>query len=90
MLRPYLIYLMVMSLAALALYGGDKARAKQGRWRIPERALLGVGFFGGSVGALLGMKLFRHKTKHWYFGAVNIAGLAAQAAVLMLVMKHSA
>lgn len=68
-----------MSLAALIVYGADKWKARRGRWRIPEKVLLLLSFFGGAVGGLLGMLLFRHKTRHWYFWFVNIVGIAWQA-----------
>ena len=84
-MKFYLIILAVMSLAALILYGTDKLKAKAGAWRISEAALLSVGFFGGALGALLGMKLWRHKTRHWYFWVVNIAGLLWQIAVLIVL-----
>ena len=54
---------LIINLAALILFGFDKARAKAQQRRIPERILLGIGFLGGAWGALLGMKLFRHKTR---------------------------
>ena len=47
--------------------GIDKSRAKRGVWRVPERTLFLLPLLGGSIGALLGMRIFRHKTKHWYF-----------------------
>ena len=68
-----------VSVAALIAYGADKWKAKRGKWRIPEKVLLLLSFFGGAVGGLSGMLLFRHKTRHWYFWFVNIAGLAWQA-----------
>ena len=71
-----------VSLIALFAYGIDKRRAKKRRFRISEATLLCLGFFGGSVGALLGMSLFRHKTRHWYFWAINMLGLAWQTALL--------
>ena len=78
-----------MSIVAFILYGVDKRKAKREAWRIPEAVLLGWGFFGGACGALCGMKVFRHKTKHWYFWAVNILGLilhiAAVVAILVLL-----
>uniref|UniRef100_I5ATK4 Putative membrane protein n=1 Tax=Eubacterium cellulosolvens (strain ATCC 43171 / JCM 9499 / 6) TaxID=633697 RepID=I5ATK4_EUBC6 len=82
----WISYLGVLSLLALILYGVDKAKAKANAWRISEKTLLGAGFFGGSVGALLGMKLFRHKTKHWYFWAVNLLGLIWQVGVLCYIL----
>ena len=56
-----------MNLIAFALYGIDKRRAKQGAWRISEYTLLLVALLGGSLGALLGMRYFRQKTRHGKF-----------------------
>lgn len=83
----YLIFLAVMSVIAFALYGIDKRKAIKHKWRVKEAVLLGFGFFGGAVGALFGMKLFHHKTKHWYFWAVNILGLVLQVIVLFSVYR---
>ena len=60
-------YLIVINIVALTLMGADKRKAKKHAWRISEKALFLSALAGGSVGALLGMLLFRHKTKHWYF-----------------------
>ena len=85
---PYiLIAYAVLSLIALFLYAADKRKAKKKRWRIPEKVLLGIGFLGGSVGALLGMNLFRHKTKHWYFWTVNLLGFLWQAALIVVLYQ---
>ena len=56
-----------MNLIAFALYGIDKCRAKQGAWRISEYTLLLIALLGGSLGALLGMRYFRHKIRHRKF-----------------------
>ena len=61
------LYLLLINLVALVVYGVDKRRAKKGKWRISEKTLFLVALIGGSVGAIAGMYLFRHKTKHWYF-----------------------
>ena len=61
------VYLVIINIIAFAMYGIDKRRANRGEWRISEMALLGVAIIGGSVGAILGMFVFRHKTQHWYF-----------------------
>jgi uncharacterized membrane protein YsdA (DUF1294 family) len=45
----------------------DKQKAKRGKWRIPEKTLFLLAIIGGSLGTTLGMNIFRHKTKHWYF-----------------------
>ena len=81
----FLIWLLALSVIALFLYAVDKRKAKKKRWRIPEKTLLGIGFLGGAAGALLGMILVRHKTKHWYFWAVNLVGLLWQAALLVFL-----
>ena len=62
-----LIYLIIMNIAGVAVMGIDKSKAKRGAWRIKEATLFGVRFIGGSIGTLLGMYIFRHKTKHIYF-----------------------
>lgn len=64
-----LIYLELVNLAAFALYGIDKRRAQRGKWRVPEATLLLIAVIGGSVGALAGMYLFRHKTRKPKFSA---------------------
>lgn len=75
-------YLAAANVITALLYGADKAKARRGAWRIPERVLLGCGICGGALGALLGMQLFHHKTRHWYFTAINTAALLAWAALL--------
>lgn len=92
MLPPYLISLIAMaliSLIAFIAYGLDKRKAKKGAWRTKEAVLLGMGFCGGAIGALLGMKLFRHKTKHWYFWVINILGLAWQFALVFYLFLNA-
>lgn len=66
-MRELYFYIAVVNVVAFALYGLDKYKAKTGAWRIPEKTLLGIAVIGGSVGALVGMNFFHHKTKHWYF-----------------------
>ncbi len=61
--QPWLAWLVGASLGAFALYGCDKLAAQQARPRVPEQVLLGLAMLGGSPGALLGMLLFRHKTR---------------------------
>ncbi len=85
--KLYAAFLLAMSLAAFILYGADKRKAKTKRWRTKEKTLLLCGVFGGAVGALLGMQTFRHKTKHWYFWAVNLAALLLQAAGFLLLYE---
>lgn len=57
------IYLLIINALACILMLADKIKAVRGRWRIPEAVLLGCAILGGSIGVLLGMYLFRHKTR---------------------------
>ena len=61
------IYIVVINALALALMLIDKYKAKKNLWRIPEATLLGISAIGGSLGAIIGMRLFHHKTKHLKF-----------------------
>ena len=78
------IYLSLIN--ALALL--DKQRAKKHRWRIPESVLLASAALGGSLGALLGMWLFRHKTRKAKFFVTVPLLLAAQCALLYWLSVH--
>lgn len=63
----FLFYLLIINLTGFILMGMDKSRARRHLWRIPEKTLFLTAVLGGSAGALAGMYLFHHKTKHWYF-----------------------
>ena len=56
-------YLAIINIVAFVVYGIDKYKAKHQKWRIPEATLLSLAILGGAIGALLGMLIFRHKTK---------------------------
>lgn len=60
-------YLLLLNIIGFALMGIDKERAKKRKWRIKEKNLFLVAFIGGSLGSILGMQFFRHKTKHMKF-----------------------
>lgn len=66
-MKYFVIYLCIINALAFLLMLIDKQKAKKNRWRIPEATLIGMCAIGGSVGGLLGMYLFRHKTKHIKF-----------------------
>ena len=86
MLTLILILLGAMSALSLVLFAIDKISAKHGGWRIPEAILLGVTFFGGSVGTAIGMFLIRHKCsfpRKWYFHFTLYITLALQALILL-------
>ena len=67
MTNVLLYYLIVINIVTFLVYGIDKWEAKQGSWRISEATLLILAVIGGSIGALLGMKVWRHKTMHKKF-----------------------
>lgn len=66
-LQLLLAWIGAWSVASFALAGFDKARARAGKGRVPERTLLGSALLGGSPGLLLGMLVFRHKTRKLAF-----------------------
>ena len=59
--------LVVMNLIGYISMWSDKRRAITGKYRISEKTLFSIALLGGSIGSILGMNQFRHKTKHWYF-----------------------
>ena len=67
LLKYFILYLVVINVVAFAMMGIDKRRAIQHKWRIPEAHLFLSAVLGGGLGAILGMRCFHHKTKHWYF-----------------------
>lgn len=82
------VWLVVINAVTLAVYGVDKRRARRGAWRVKEKTLFLLPLLGGSVGALLGMHLFHHKTKHWYFVWGIPAILAAQIALAVWLLTR--
>ena len=66
-MKYLLIYLGIINLVGFFAMFLDKQKAKRGKWRIPEKTLFLLAIIGGSLGTTLGMHVFRHKTKHWYF-----------------------
>ena len=80
-------YLALINAITFAVYGADKRRARKDRWRVPERTLFLLAVLGGSLGALLGMHVFHHKTKHWYF-RLFIPLILLQIAVPVVLWLH--
>ena len=67
MLKYIITYFIVVNIIAFLLYGWDKKKAMNGKYRISEKTLLLSGVIGGSIGAMAGMKVFHHKTRHKKF-----------------------
>ena len=85
-MKYFLIYLLIVNAIAFALMFIDKQKAKKKKWRISEATLMGFAALGGSIGALMGMYTFRHKTLHKKFTigipAILISQLAAAGAII--------
>ena len=77
-MRLLILYLLIMNAAGAISMLMDKRKAKKKLWRIPEATLLGIAALGGSVGSLIGMYAFRHKTRHLKFTLGIPAILMAQ------------
>ncbi len=86
LLYGLLIYLALINIVAFFLYGIDKWKARHDKWRITEARLIWIAIFGGSIGALLGMKTWHHKTQHAKFKyglpAILILQIAAVVATV--------
>lgn len=67
MWRAVLAALVLVNLVEFVLMGWDKRRARRGEWRVRERTFFLLALLGGALGGIVGMQVFRHKTKHWYF-----------------------
>ena len=87
-MRVLIYYLLGINLLTFFVYGIDKWKAKRDKWRVPEATLLMLAAIGGSVGALLGMFVFHHKTKHKKFLiGVPLILLAQLALAYLLLVK---
>ena len=87
MANALLYYLLVINILTFAVYGIDKWKAKQARWRISEATLLILAVIGGTIGALLGMQVWRHKTMHLKFKYGLTLILLAQIALMYLISE---
>ncbi len=83
-LKAVIIYLAAINVITFIMFGADKARAAKGRWRISESALILAALLGGSTGALAGMRIFHHKTKHRKF-TIGIPVILALQIILMVI-----
>ena len=83
-----LVVITVMNLVSFALMGIDKRRARRGAWRISERALFMTTACFGGLGGVLGMKVFHHKTQHWYFRVFFPVLLVLQIAILSIGVHY--
>lgn len=86
--KPYLmIYLCFINLICFLAFGFDKNRANRDKWRLKNGLLLGLSFIGGALGGLIGMKVFRHKTKKTYYKMGLSLMILMQVLILVLFMN---
>ena len=83
------LYGIIVNVAGFAAMGIDMGRARRKVWRIPESTLFLIALIGGSIGSLLGMYGFRHKTRHWYFVWGMPAILILQTALILYLLFAS-
>ena len=88
-MKPVLIYLLIINAAGFLLMRIDKGKARKNRWRIPEATLMTVAALGGSAGSLLGMYLFRHKTRHLKFTLGIPLILAVQVVIALWIFVYA-
>ena len=87
MTKLILIYLLIVNALGFLLMLVDKRKAQKNLWRIPESTLFLIAAIGGSIGSIVGMYNFRHKTKHWQFVIGMPAILILQLALVYLLLK---
>ncbi len=85
-------YLLIINVTTFFVYAADKRKAKKGKMRVPEKTLFLLAGMGGSIGALLGMQVLHHKTKHLSFVAgiplILIAQILLAAAIWFLIYNR--
>lgn len=81
------MYLAVINLTGFAMMGIDKRKAVKKLWRIPESTLFIIAVIGGSIGSIIGMRVFHHKTRHWYFVYGMPLILILQVLLVIVIIK---
>ena len=79
------VYFIIMNAVGFIIMGMDKRRAKKLAFRIPEATLFTIAVIGGSLGSIIGMYYFHHKTRHWYFVYGMPLILILQVALLVFI-----
>ena len=86
MIKIVIAYVVLINIVGFFSMFIDKQRAMKNKWRIPEKTLFLIALIGGSIGSNAGMRLFRHKTKHWYFVFGMPAILILQIVIIFLLL----
>jgi len=87
-LNVIILYLIIINIAGFAVMGIDKRKAIKHRWRVRESTLFLIALIGGSIGSILGMRTFHHKTRHWYFVYGMPLILILQILLAVLILKR--
>lgn len=82
--------LIAVNLFSFCLMGYDKRCAHRGKWRVSERRLFMAAVCFGALGGLLGMKVFRHKTRHWSFRIGFPLLMIIQCSIMAAIWLHGA
>jgi uncharacterized membrane protein YsdA (DUF1294 family) len=82
------IYLLLINVFTLTLFGYDKDMAEKKRKRVSEKTLLLFTFLGGTLGALLGMRMYKHKTKKVSFQFKFLLTVIAQVFVYYVTFRR--
>lgn len=85
-LRNIIIYLVIINLIGFYMMWSDKTKAKKGAWRIPEQTLFVVTALGGGIGTIVGMYIFRHKTKKLRF-TIGLPFILISEIILIIYLK---
>ena len=85
-MEPLLVYLLLINALGFLLMLIDKEKAKKNRWRIPEKTLLLIALLGGSLGSIMGMRLFRHKTQKPIFSMGLPILFSLHVVILILIL----
>ncbi|HKM05332.1 MAG TPA: DUF1294 domain-containing protein [Lachnospiraceae bacterium] len=80
-------YILIINFVGFSMMGIDKKKAIKQTFRIPESSLFTVAMIGGSIGSILGMQLFRHKTRRWYFVYGMPAILIIQIIIFLVIIN---
>jgi uncharacterized membrane protein YsdA (DUF1294 family) len=81
-------YFLFVNITGLVLMAVDKYKAKKRAYRIPESILFTIALIGGSIGSIIGMYLFHHKTRHWYFAFGMPAILIIQLILAFILLFY--
>ena len=87
-MRYIILGISIWNIITFFLMFADKKRAVRNEWRIPERVLIGCAFFFGAAGVLLGMRAFRHKTRHLKFQILIPVALLCNTAVIYFIGRY--